>query len=178
MEFRFDTTLIAVNLPDKAALVDAVKTRLTAGQGFALATINLDHLAKLSESAAFRQAYAAQDMVVADGNPVVWLSWLARRPVSLVPGADMVLPLARVAAQEGVTVGLVGSTEAALAAAAQTLCAEIPGLQINARIAPAFGFDPEGPAARAIFAELTRAKVGLCFVALGAPKQEVFAALG
>ena len=43
----------------------------TARQGFALATINLDHLVKLRHSAPFRAAYAAQDLVVADGNPIV-----------------------------------------------------------------------------------------------------------
>ncbi len=88
------------------------------GEGFALATLNLDHLVKLRASGAFRRAYGAQDLVVADGNPIVWLSRLAGRKVELVPGgSDMVLPLAEVAADEGVRVALVGSTEESLVAA-------------------------------------------------------------
>ena len=106
MEFRIDGTVIAVNVADAGALLAEVRARFGRGEGFALATINLDHVVKLRSSAAFRAAYAAQDLVVADGNPIVWLSHLAGRPVELAPGADMVLPLAGEAARAGVTVAL------------------------------------------------------------------------
>jgi exopolysaccharide biosynthesis WecB/TagA/CpsF family protein len=178
VQFQFGPTIIRITLPDRAALLAAVQDHFRARTGFALATINLDHLVKLRASAAFRAAYAAQTMVVADGNPIVWLSRLARRPVSLVPGADMVLPLARLAAREGVPLALVGSSEASLAAAAAHLTTEIPGLTVALQIAPPYGFDPAGPDADAILARLHAARIGLCFIALGAPKQEVFAARG
>ena len=178
MQFRFDATTINVNLPDHAALVAAVQERLIAREGFALATINLDHIVKLQASAAFRRAYAAQTMVVADGNPIVWLSRLAKRPVDLVPGSDMVIPLARLAAQQGVPVAFVGSSDTTLEAAAAHLTRRISGLQIPVRIAPPYGFDPTGPAADIILKRLQAARIGLCFIALGAPKQEVFAARG
>ncbi|EEW26714.1 WecB/TagA/CpsF family glycosyltransferase [Rhodobacter ferrooxidans] len=178
MQFRFADTVIAVNLPDRAALLAAVSARLAAKQGFALATLNLDHLVKLARSDSFRRAYAAQDLVVADGNPIVWLSRLAGDPVALVPGSDMVLPLVQAAAAAEVGVALVGSTDAALAAAAERLCAEVPGLRITACVSPRFGFDPEGAEAVQILTDLNAADVGLCLIALGAPKQEVFAALG
>ncbi len=178
MKFRFSDSEVVVNIADKAALLSAVEARLAAKQGFALATINLDHLVKLRNSAAFRHDYAAQDLVVADGNPIVWLSYLAHRPVSLVPGSDLVEPLARVAAKTNASVAMVGSTQDALDAAAQHLMQSNPGLNIVLCHAPAMGFDPTGPQAAQIFETLARLGVGLCFVALGAPKQEAFAALG
>ena len=178
MQFQFGATQITVNIPNQTALLDVVAQRLAAHQGFALATINLDHLVKLSRSDSFRAAYAAQDFVVADGNPIVWLSRLAAKPVELVPGSDMVLPLARLAAKAGVGVGMVGSTDAALEAAAAHLMREVPGLIVTMRHAPPMGFDPASADAASIFAELTARNVGLCFVALGAPKQEAFAARG
>lgn len=178
VQFRFGSTTIAVNVADKAALLTVVSQRLTARKGFALATINLDHLVKLQSSESFRAGYAAQDLVVADGNPIVWLSWLAGRPVSLVPGSDMVLPLSREAAKAGVTVALVGSTPLALEAAATRMMAEVPGLNIVMRTAPAMGFDPQGAEATRILSELSAQNVGLCFLALGAPKQEALAARG
>jgi N-acetylglucosaminyldiphosphoundecaprenol N-acetyl-beta-D-mannosaminyltransferase len=177
VQFQFDQTTIAVTLPDAAALQAAVGAALQARQGFALATINLDHLVKLRRDRAFRAAYGAQTMVVADGNPIVWLSRLAGRPVELVPGSDMVLPLAQVAADAGVDVALVGSSDAALTAAAAAMVRAVPGLRITERIAPASGFDPDGSVAEAILHRLRDAQIGLCFVALGAPKQETFAAL-
>jgi N-acetylglucosaminyldiphosphoundecaprenol N-acetyl-beta-D-mannosaminyltransferase len=178
VQFQFDQTTIAVTLCDATALQAAVAAALRARQGFALATINLDHLVKLRRDRAFRAAYAMHTMVVADGNPIVWLSRLAGRPVKLIPGSDMVLPLARLAADAGVAVALVGSSDAALAAAAAAMQRAVPGLRIMERIAPPYGFDPTGRAATAILHRLRDARIGLCFIALGAPKQENFAALG
>jgi N-acetylglucosaminyldiphosphoundecaprenol N-acetyl-beta-D-mannosaminyltransferase len=178
VQFRYGQTVIRVNQPDRDALLRAVGDRLAARQGFALATINLDHLVKLARSEEFRKAYAAQDLVVADGNPVVWLSRLAGRPVQLVPGSDMVLPLARVAARQGVAVALVGSTPAALDAAAAHMQAEVPGLRIAARLSPPMGFDPASDAAATLLDEVADSGARLCLLALGAPKQERLAARG
>lgn len=178
MKFAFGAAEIIVNIPDRNALLAEVSARLAAHQGFALATINLDHLVKLRQSAAFRHAYAAQDLVVADGNPIVWLSRLARTPVSLVPGSDMVLPLAAAAAAVGVPVALVGTTDATLAEAAAVLKSHVPGLTIGLTHAPAMGLDPEGREAEAILSDLARLHIGLCFLALGAPRQEALAARG
>ncbi|MEL6794630.1 MAG: WecB/TagA/CpsF family glycosyltransferase, partial [Pseudomonadota bacterium] len=130
---------VCVNTPSKAALLDEIASRLSAGRGFALATVNLDHLVKLRASAAFRAAYADHDLIVADGNPIVWLSRLAGRPVELAPGADLVAPLMRLAAEADAPVAFVGSTSEALEAAAARLSAEVPGLRIAALIAPPYG---------------------------------------
>ncbi|WP_372611165.1 WecB/TagA/CpsF family glycosyltransferase [Aquicoccus sp.] len=169
---------IAVNLHDTGALIDAVRSRLRAGEGFALATVNLDHLVKLGQDSDFRAAYRAQDFVVADGNPIVWLARLAGERLSLLPGSDMVVPLARLAALEGVKLGLVGSTDESLAVAGAALEERVPGLEIAARIAPPMGFDPDGPQASEILRDLQAAEVGLVLLALGAPKQERLAARG
>ncbi|GGO33249.1 hypothetical protein GCM10010991_22330 [Gemmobacter aquaticus] len=178
MQFRFEDTTISVNIPHAAGLLSAVRARLAARQGFALATINLDHLVKLKSDPAFRRAYAAQDLVVADGNPIVWLSKAARRPVSLVPGSEMVLPLARLAAQTGRKVALLGATEETLKKAADAIRAEAPGIDIALTIAPPMGFYPDGPEAAAMLKQLQEADIGLTFLALGAPKQERLAARG
>jgi exopolysaccharide biosynthesis WecB/TagA/CpsF family protein len=178
MKFTFGSTDIAVTHPDSASAMTEVGQRLRAGKGFALATINLDHLVKLGADMAFRVAYAQQDMVVADGNPIVWLSRLAGRPVSLVPGSDLVLPLVRIAAAEGRPVVLFGSTDAALDGAARSLQTQVQGLVIARKIAPAYGFDPTGETAKAMLQQIASDGPCLCLIALGAPKQERFAAFG
>lgn len=179
--FQFDiggSESIAVNVPDRASLVERVGTHLGDRRGFALATINLDHLVKLQASDRFRRAYRAQDMVVADGNPIVWLSRMASRPVELAPGSDLVVPLAGIAAEHDVPIALLGATEPVLEAAAERLCREIPGLGIAACLAPSQDFDPDGAEADALLAELGRSGAGLTLLALGAPRQETFAARG
>ena len=149
--FHFDiggASLIEVNVPDKSALMDQVGSRIRNRNGFALATINLDHLVKLRTSDRFRQAYSAQDMVVADGNPIVWLSRMARRPMELAPGSDLVIPLAQLAAKHEVPIALLGATATVLEAAANRLRQEVPGLQVTACLAPSQNFDPDGHSAR------------------------------
>jgi N-acetylglucosaminyldiphosphoundecaprenol N-acetyl-beta-D-mannosaminyltransferase len=177
MEFRFGPTVIRVTHTDAAAMLAEVDARLAARAGAAVATINLDHVVKLRADAAFRMAYAAQDIVVADGNPIVWLSRLARRPVSLVPGSDMTLPLVRLAAARGLRVALVGSNDAALAAAMERLRAEVPGVDVALTIAPPFPFDPMTQGDQ-ILATVAAKDIALCLIALGAPRQEVLAARG
>lgn len=178
MQFAYGSTLIRVNMPDQPTLMAEVAERFRSGTGFALATLNLDHIVKLRSDQAFRDAYAAHDLIVADGNPVVWLSRLARRPVGLVAGSDLVIPLARLAAQNGVGIALVGTTEPALARAATEIVAQAPGCRIVARIAPPMGFDPDSPQARDLLHQVKDSGAGLCFLALGAPRQERLAARG
>lgn len=178
MKFVFGFTEIAITHPDRVSVLADVARHLRDGQGFALATINLDHLVKLRSNLAFRAAYAKQDMVVADGNPIVWLSKLAHSPVELVPGSDLVLPLVRVAADQGRPVVLFGSTEAALAGAAATLRAVVPEVNVSRTIVPSFGFDPVGDAAKSMLEQIAGEGPCLCLIALGAPKQEMFAAFG
>ena len=169
---------VRVTHPGRAALLAELGRRLHAREGFTLATLNLDHVVKLRADPLFLAAYRRHSHVVADGNPIVWLSRLAGRgDVELVPGSELVAPLAALARREGAPVALLGATEAALARAARRLEADHPGLRIALRHAPPMGFDPEGAPAEAAVAALERAApAGLCLLALGAPRQERFAA--
>ncbi|HBQ37116.1 MAG TPA: glycosyltransferase, partial [Rhodobacteraceae bacterium] len=110
MDFQFGAEQVTVNTAKAADLWQEIRNRFRRGQGFALATLNLDHLVKLNADIGFRKAYIAQDIIVADGNPIVWLSRLAKSPVELMPGSELILPIAKIAAQENVKVALVGST--------------------------------------------------------------------
>ncbi len=178
MQFSTIKGPVTVNVADHGALERVVRERFAAQEGFALATINLDHLVKLAKDEAFAAAYLAQDFVVADGNPIVWLSRKAGKPVDLLPGADLVVPLAQWAAEEGTPVALIGSTEEALAAAEAALIARAPGVEVAACIAPPMGFDPESAAAEAVLKQAAEAGARMAFLALGAPKQERLAARG
>lgn len=178
MYFECQGRRITVNTPARAGLEAEIRARFRAGQGFALATLNLDHLVKMEASAEFLSAYQAQDLVVADGRPIVWLSHLARRPVELMPGSDMVLPLCRLAAEARVPVILAGSTEAALQDAEAALTDAVPGLEVAWIHAPSGRFDPDGDEADQILHRLDATGPCLCFLALGAPKQERFAQRG
>jgi N-acetylglucosaminyldiphosphoundecaprenol N-acetyl-beta-D-mannosaminyltransferase len=169
---------VDVNVSNKAALLSDIKARLAAGQGFTVATINLDHIVKLRKSPSFLTAYRQHSHVVADGNPIVWLMRLAGRPVGLVPGSELIDPLCGIAASLDVPVAMLGSTQETLDLAAERLTLAHPGLRVVARIAPAFGYDPQGAQAAADLQTIASSGARLCFLALGAPKQEILAIRG
>ena len=167
--------LVHITHPTRADLLDDIARHFEDGRGFTLATLNLDHCVKLGRDPAFRDAYRAHSHVVADGNPIVWLSRRAGREVDLIPGSELIDPLSALAARKDVPVALFGSTQETLAAAATALEARHPGLRVVARLAPPHGFDVESAAADAMIEELGQSGARLCFLALGAPKQERFA---
>jgi exopolysaccharide biosynthesis WecB/TagA/CpsF family protein len=167
---------VEVNIASRAALFRDVRARFVRGDGFALATLNLDHLTKLPTDPAFVGAYRRQDLVVADGRPVVRLAQIAGEQLELMPGSDLVIPLATLAAEMQMPVALVGSSDAALAGAKAALKTQVTDLDIVLTHAPDYGFDPKGAAAAQICDMLNTSGARLCFIALGAPKQELFAA--
>ena len=170
-----DTQALFVNVSRQATLLQDLQARMQARQGFSIATLNLDHVVKMQQNARFRAAYGQHSHITADGNPIVWLSRLAGRDVELVPGSELVRPILRLAAQQGVSVTLLGTTQPVLQKAADHLRGELPGLQIVDCISPPKGFDPDGAAADAYIDTLKRSGIGLIILALGAPKQELFA---
>ena len=167
---------VAVNVTDRDALFADIDARFAEGRGFSVATLNLDHVVKLRRQPDFRDAYVRQSHVTADGNPIVWLMRLAGQEVSLVPGSEIVEPVAELAARHEIPVALFGATDASLSAAADALQDRYPGIRVVAKIAPPMGFDPAGPEADAQIDALAASGARLVFVALGAPKQEMFAA--
>lgn len=167
---------VHITHPGRAAFLAEIDRLLRARQGFTVATLNVDHLVKLQSDQAFAEAYARHSHVVADGRPVVWLSRLAGRPVDLIPGSEMVGVLAQIAGRAEAPVALLGSTEEVLGKARTALERDYPGLKVVCAIAPPFGFDPEGDSVPQLAEQVRESGAALCFLALGAPKQEILAA--
>jgi exopolysaccharide biosynthesis WecB/TagA/CpsF family protein len=172
-----DETPITVTVADRPGLLADLAKRFEVGQGFSVATLNLDHVVKLARDKAFHTAYAQHTHVTADGNPIVWLARLAgQSDVSLTPGSELIEPLAQLAQSKEVDMAFFGATPDSLEAAAEALVARYPGVRIVLKEAPPMGFDPDGPAADDAIASIAASGARLVFLALGAPKQERFAA--
>ncbi len=144
------------------------------GSSFGVFTLNLDHVVKLRRNAEFRAAYRAARYVTADGLPIVWAGRLTGLNVGRVTGADLIEPLCAAAAKSGQPVFLFGGRFEALAGAARHLTAQCPALNIAGALAPEANFDPTSGQAVAYAHLIAESGAKICFVALGAPKQEVF----
>jgi len=165
----------AITLATMDEALAAIATDAAAGLPFSVFTLNLDHMVKRRQNAAFRAAYARARHVTADGWPVVWLARRKGARMSRVTGADMLRPLCEIAAMMELPVAFTGSTPQVLHAATERLTRDYPGLTVVARISPPFGFDPLGPAAAGLIEDIRKSGAKLCFLALGAPKQELLA---
>ena len=164
----------AINVATMSDLVRRMMDLCRRGEGFTLFTLNLDHLVKRHRDLAFRAAYARATLVSADGWPVAAVARRQGARIERVTGADMILPVCEAAAREGVPIYLFGSSLTSLVAASTALKARYPALDIRGAEAPPMGFDPTSAEAHAMAERIADSGAKLCFVALGAPKQELF----
>jgi N-acetylglucosaminyldiphosphoundecaprenol N-acetyl-beta-D-mannosaminyltransferase len=138
-------------------------------------TLNLDHVVKMRSNAAFRAAYARAGLITADGFPVVLAGSLRGIRFDRVAGSDLVAPICAEAARTAKSIYLFGSSPDVLFRASQVLYQRQPGLDIAGVLAPPQGFSPTSEEARRSIEIIGESGAALCFVALGAPKQELFA---
>jgi exopolysaccharide biosynthesis WecB/TagA/CpsF family protein len=138
-------------------------------------TLNLDHLVKMREDKIFRRAYGRAGLITADGFPIVLACRLQGRRVSRVAGSDLIAPISAEAVRSGRSIYLFGSSLPVLTRASRLLNERNPGLTVAGVFAPPRGFDPLSEDARRCIATIGNSGADLCFVALGAPKQELFA---
>ena len=112
------------------------------------------------------------DMVTADGMPVVWLSKILFNPLpARVTGADLVPPLCRRCAEEGLSIYVLGGWGPVLEAAFEKLRAQAPGLKVAGYDPCYVKMDADQPE---IVERINAARPDLLFVALGNPKQELW----
>ncbi len=140
-------------------------------------TPNLDHCRLLQRNIELAAAYNQSGLAVADGWPLIAASRVTPYPLrQRVAGSDLVVPLCQAAARDGFSVFLLGSTSSVLNIAADKLRALAPGLKIAGFYAPPFGFEKDSGELEKINRLINEAQPHILFVALGAPKQELWMA--
>ncbi|MCW6508618.1 WecB/TagA/CpsF family glycosyltransferase [Lichenifustis flavocetrariae] len=164
-----------INVASMQNLVARLVELCRQDEGFTLFTLNLDHLVKRHRDLDFKAAYARATLVSADGWPVAAAARRQGAQVDRVTGADLVIPVCAAAERENIPIYLFGSSSDSLAAAAAALMKRFPGLDIRGMEAPPMGFVPTSSEAFEMAERISQSGARLCFLALGAPKQEIFA---
>jgi N-acetylglucosaminyldiphosphoundecaprenol N-acetyl-beta-D-mannosaminyltransferase len=154
-----------------AAIVDLARAK----KGGAVFTPNVDHVVQVEENIALRNAYAACELSLVDGQPLVWLSRAMGRPLpEKISGSDLVDPLCARLAAEGLTVFLLGGMPGVPEAAAAELQRRHPALRIAGTLSPPFGFEKSAGENQNVIDAVINARPDVVLVALGAPKQELW----
>lgn len=160
-----------------AETVDHIACLARADRAHSVVTVNLDHILKLQQDKDFIRAYGAASLCVADGSPFVLVSRLDGTPLKeRVAGSDLIEPVCQRAADDGLSVYFLGSSEERLDRAETELKRVFPNLTIAGRHSPPMGFATNPDAQREALDRIRAAKPDIVFVALGAPRQEIFSA--
>ena len=166
-------------------IVDMAKTR--DGKSHLVSTLNVDFLVNSLGYAFSRPRHPellnvlrTSDMVTADGFPIIWLSKIMGKPLQQrVTGSDLTPSLAQRAANEGLSLFLMGGAEGVAAAAAESLQKASPTLKIAGTCAPFISTDGGALVDFAandaqVLQTINSSGADILLVGLGNPKQELW----
>ncbi len=153
--------------------VDYIEMLVGNGDFSYTVTPNVDHLIKLRRDPEFRAAYAAADLSVPDGVPLLWASRLLGTPLpERVNGTDLFVRVCAMAARNDYSVYLVGGAPGTAEAASRVLREQHDGLRIAGYACPPMGFHRRSATNDPVVESVAASGADILFVALGAPKQE------
>jgi N-acetylglucosaminyldiphosphoundecaprenol N-acetyl-beta-D-mannosaminyltransferase len=181
---RLKIGLVDCDFMERAEFLDLCQAWLQTSSWHHVVTLNAEMVALAEKDAAFRTAVAAATLRVPEGGPLwarsylqskeqcMWRSlWLfMKRPANRLTGVDMVWDVAKLAADTGQAVYLLGGTVAQNTAAAQALRTAHPALKVTT--SAAHDFTTDGPPA--ILANIQDKQPAILLVAYGAPKQTIW----
>jgi N-acetylglucosaminyldiphosphoundecaprenol N-acetyl-beta-D-mannosaminyltransferase len=123
----------------------------------------------------FRNCIANAEYVCADGISIVMACrWLASSTVSRVPGVDLVEGLCAEATKYNSPVYFLGGKAGSIQRSAEELAKKYPGFRLAGFSCPPLNFETDPFQLQAVLEDIQRVDPAVIFVALGAPRQELF----
>lgn len=140
-----------------------------------IVTPNVDHIVKLESDDHFRNVYKEANLVLTDGQPLIWLSKFLGTPIKeKISGSDFFPEICNLAQQKGYSIFLLGAAEGVAQKAADNLRIDYPGIKIAGVFSPDYGFEKSDKKITEIIQLINEVKPDILAVGLGAPKQEKF----
>ncbi len=152
--------------------VDRIEQMIDRRQCGYVVTPNVDFLVQAKRDAELHQILAHADLVLCDGQPLVWASrWLGNALPARVAGSDLAPRLLERAAERGWRIFILGGADGVAAEAARRIALAHPSLPAIDHYSP-----PHCPLAEMDHAEIIRrvrvTQPDLVLVCFGCPKQE------
>jgi N-acetylglucosaminyldiphosphoundecaprenol N-acetyl-beta-D-mannosaminyltransferase len=134
-----------------------------------IATVNPEFVMTARQDDGFRQVLETADLCIPDGVGLLWAARRQGRPLpERVAGSDLVYEIARLAAEKGWRLFLLGAAEGVAEEAGVILQDRYPGLVI----AGAYPGSPDAAGDEAITRRIDGAQAQIVYVAYGAPRQD------
>lgn len=120
------------------------------------------------------RALKQADMIVPDGTPLVWVSWLrGEKRIQRVPGPDLLTAICERSLAEGWTHYFYGGAEGVAGKLAERLAHNYPGLNVAGTECPPFRTLTPEERERDI-ARINASGADIVWIGLGCPKQEIW----
>jgi exopolysaccharide biosynthesis WecB/TagA/CpsF family protein len=153
--------------------VEWVVQRALSGQGGYVCTPNVDHVVRAARDPAFRRALRGADLRVPDGMWIVYGSRIAQRGrLTTVTGRLLPEAIGKALAPHGESIALFGGQPDTAGRAARKLGRR--GVRVADAFGPSMGFVVGSEEDRLATERLAACGARVIFVALGAPKQELW----
>jgi N-acetylglucosaminyldiphosphoundecaprenol N-acetyl-beta-D-mannosaminyltransferase len=157
-----------------AQAVSRVEEQIRSGSTQQIATANLDFARNSLKDPYLQRVICDCSMVLPDGAPMLWASSLFGAPLKQrVTGVDLIPELAKLSAERGYGIFLLGSSENSSRLASEVLTSRYPGVRIVGRycpdVAPLHAMDNEE-----LLRRIASAEPDILLVAFGNPKQEMW----
>lgn len=166
----FGVTLDALTMDQTVAhCLEAVR----AGERLEIGVVNAAKLVNMRRDPALARAVSGCDLVLADGQAVVWASRLLRRPLpERVAGIDLFTRLLAEAERAGLSVYFLGAKQHVLDEMLRRIAVRHPGLRVAGSRNGYFD-DAEQPA---VADAIAAGGADLLFLGMTSPKKEIFTA--
>ena len=166
---------ITIDNVNEQEAVARLKELLADGGRHYVVTPNVDHIVRLQKDPAFLETYRHASFVVTDGMPVLWASRLLGKGLKeRLTGTDLIPEVCRLAAEGRYSVFFLGGNPGVAEKAGENLKCSYPGLKVAGSYSPPFGFEKDPAQNEEAVRRVNDAQADVIFIALGAPKQELW----
>lgn len=153
--------------------IEEIENMISSNKKSYVVAINVDVVMKIENDSYLKEIVDKADLVLVDGQPLVWISKHHGKPLkSKISGSDLVPLLCEVAAQKKYSVFIIGGKEGIAEQAKKRLENKLKGINIVGTYAPPIGFEKDNIELTKINKMISEAKPDLLIACFGCPKQE------
>lgn len=162
-----------VNNVSMEETIQAIENMIATNKKSYVVAINVDVVIKIENDKYLKKIVDEADMVLVDGQPLVWISkWHKRTVKAKISGADLVPELCKEAAQKDYSIFIIGGKDGIAERAKENLEKKHSNIKIVGTYAPPFGFEKDIIELEKINKMISTTHPDLLIVCFGCPKQE------
>ena len=162
-----------INNMDMQETIHAIESMIECKKKSYIVALNVDVVMKIEHDTRLKLIVDEADIVIVDGQPLVWIAKWHKQPVKVkVSGSDLVPELCELAAKKGYTIFIIGGKEGIAEKAKSNLENKYSEMKIVGTYAPPFGFENDTRELEKINKVISRVHPDLLIACFGCPKQE------